>query len=200
MAQHRKYKSEVPKLFIEGGSPLSSIFQTTGKIDKVNKLRQGSNVPVNNFILATSNITDPNNESERDNLKKSKILTNIQEKQEAGFVRSQNNKKMSVSYAESKAFSEIKRSFLDDEHEGIPGPLLFLKEIIKKETDPEDEYATKSYFCMIKVDELIATVLTINTIFGSVIYHELKKTVSGVFAIDVTLYFVTINSMILGKF
>jgi hypothetical protein len=209
MSQHRKYYSEIPKIIIESDS-LSSIAHSSAKRSKVLQPSIGSNVPFNNFVLATSNITEPHNETETDNLKttrreRSKILTNIEKKQQAGLLMPSTSiisgsKKLNVSYAESKAFSDIKRSFLDDENEGLPEPLLFLKDTIKKETDPEDEYMTKTYFCTIKVDELIATVLTINTIFGGVIYHELKKIVEyGVLALDVTLYFVTINSALLSN-
>jgi hypothetical protein len=199
--QHRKYYSEVPKLNFEESSYIKSYGNSESKSFKNNHQRFDSQVPVNNFILATSSLTERNETSERDILQKqTPRFLGFQNKQSSTLLKSTISSKRGSAYADSKAFSEIKRSFLDDENEGIPEPLLFLKDIYKNETDPEDEYRTKSLFCVIKVDELIATVLTVNTIFGSVIYHELKKfTEYGEIALDVTLYFVTINSVLLSK-
>jgi hypothetical protein len=180
MSNHRKYYSEVPKLkldFLKEGSDINNSNDIHKRIE--------SEVPhQTQFKLATTCITDRPINSERaflssetDPLKD--LVSPKDVKIEYKPYRHQSSKDKNDAkvsgYRKSTVFSEIKHSYMHDKNEGFPNYLLFLKDPLKKETDPEDEYATKSFFCQIKVDELVATVFIVNIILAGVIYYEIKK-------------------------
>jgi hypothetical protein len=197
MSNHRKHYSEIPirKYSKRSNDELSPWPDSITEKHK----RYESEIPTNHKIATTSmteRVTNSDrayNYTESDALKDKISPTDIKLDYKL-FSKQQKDPKSAV-------FSELKRHFMDDDNEGLPNFLLFLKEPLKRETDPEDEYTTKGCFTKIKVDELIATVLTVNTILVCVIYYEIRKLPLDEIntQILVSLAMVSITSIFLSK-
>jgi hypothetical protein len=203
MSNHRKHLSEIPLRKTSGRSGKELIIPPLDLGTEKHR-RFESEIPANPKIATTcmtervTNSDRAYNYTEIDALKEKVALSDVQLEYKTTHHKRRGSKD---SPRKSAVFSELKRTYMDDDNEGLPNYLLFLKEPLRKETDPEDEYTTKGYFTKIKVDELVSTILTVNTILVCVIYYEIRKLPPDQVKnqIVVTLAMISVASLFLGK-